>query len=196
MDKTVKETDSDRDLIRLCQEGDLKAFERLYRRYSRDVFTMALRMSGSSEIAEEVTQEVFISVYKNIHRFQFQSAFTTWLYRIVMRRSADYFRKNKKHQENTLSYGDLVNEEESPAEFKDTSSTPYLEAVDREREKIIEESILSLNKKQRSVLLLRYVNHLAYEEIATVLRCQIGTVKSRLNRAHKALENLIKNRLR
>ncbi len=64
-------------LIVLCQEGDRVAFERLYRRYEKDVYTMAIRMVHSEEIAEEVTQEVFISVYKDIQKFQFQSAFTT-----------------------------------------------------------------------------------------------------------------------
>ncbi|MGI6455605.1 MAG: RNA polymerase sigma factor [bacterium] len=181
----------ERHLIQECQKGDQLAFERLYQKYSRDVYTMALRMTGSEEIAEEVTQEVFISIYKNIKRFQFQSAFTTWIYRIVMRRAADYFRKNRKHQGKLISLYDNNNQDQ-PMEIRDPTQNPAEEAVQREKANRIEQAILGLQDKQRDILILRYVNQLSYEEIAQILRCRIGTVKSRLNRAHKLLEQILR----
>ena len=171
----------ERHLIQECQKGDQLAFERLYQKYSRDVYTMALRMTGSEEIAEEVTQEVFISIYKNIKRFQFQSAFTTWIYRIVMRRAADYFRKNRKHQGKLISLYDNNNQDQ-PMEIRDPTQNPAEEAVQREKANRIEQAILGLQDKQRDILILRYVNQPSHEEIAQILRCRIGTVKSRLNR--------------
>ena len=177
-------------IIELCQQGDYVAFERLYRIYSRDVYSMALRMVSSPDIAEEVTQEVFISVYKNIQRFQFQSAFTTWLYRIVYRRTADYFRKTKKFTMNRISIQDEESED-LIAELKDTQPGPLERALEKEKISQIEKTIEELSSKQRIIVILRYIKHCSYEEIAKVLNCRIGTVKSRLNRAHKTLEELL-----
>jgi RNA polymerase sigma factor (sigma-70 family) len=154
---------------------------------------MALRMSGSEEVAEEVTQEVFISIYKNIRKFQFQSAFTTWVYRIALRRAADYYRKNQKHTRQAVSLS-AGGETEPALDVSDPTQDPLKQAAEDERAQKIEEAILSLREKQRSILLLRYVKHLSYEEIAEILRCRVGTVKSRLNRAHKALEQLLREK--
>lgn len=148
---------------------------------------MALRMVHSEELAEEVTQEVFISVYKDIQRFQFQSAFTTWLYRIVYRRAADQFRKIKKHRDHTVPF--LLDEQKNLVlEVMDGSANPSDLAIENERIRMIENAIASLSPKQRAIMILRYIQNLSYEEIARILRCRIGTVKSRLNRAHKTME--------
>ncbi len=177
---------NERQLIALCQEGDHAAFERLYRLYSGDVYTMALRITNSVEMAEEVMQETFVSVFKGIGKFQFQSAFTTWLYRIVYRRSADLFRKNKKHRDHTVSFTQ-DNPNHPVLEFKDNGLSPSEYTVIRERNKLIEETISSLSVKQKTILTLRYDQNRSYEEIAQILHCRMGTVKSGLNRAHKSL---------
>lgn len=177
----------DERLIRLCQEGDIQAFERLYKRYSKDVYTMALRMVCSKDLAEEVTQEVFISVYKNIGKFQFQSAFTTWLYRIVYRRAADLFRKIGKYKDKEVLFAQ--NEQSNPVnEIRDLNENPSDRLLEKERNEQIEAAMNSLSPKQRAIMILRYVQNLSYEEIGEVLGCRIGTVKSRLNRAHKTME--------
>jgi len=182
-----KNREEERKLISLCQEGDKIAFERLYHHYCKDVFTMAIRMVNSEDIAEEVTQEVFISVFKDIRKFQFQSAFTTWLYSIVYRRAADQFRKIRKYKDNTVSF--VQNDENSNFfEIRDKGATPGEIAVEKERIRYIGKAIASLSPKQRAIMVLRYNNNLSYEEIALVLKCRIGTVKSRLNRAHKTME--------
>lgn len=189
---SIEEGKKERRLIELCQTGDLAAFERLYQAYSQDVYNMALRIVLSEEIAEEVTQEVFISIYKDIRRFQFQSAFTTWLYRIVYRRAADYFRKMKKHQKKvSLGWdetGDIVEN------LKDSGLTPFERVAENEKQDHIEKIIQSLSPKHRTIIVLRYVNQYSYEEIAEILSCRIGTVKSRLNRAHKLLGEILKAR--
>jgi RNA polymerase sigma-70 factor, ECF subfamily len=179
-------------MICLCQNGDLVAFERLYQRFRQDVFTMALRMSASEEIAEEVTQEVFISVYKDIRHFQFQSAFTTWLYRIVYRRVADYFRKYKKHNQNRVSPSTPENEFIYES-VRDTAPTPLENSLENEKIAFLEQAIESLSTKLRAIIILRYINDYSYEEIAQILNCRIGTVKSRLSRAHNALEKVLQN---
>lgn len=178
-------------LIAQAKTGDLDAFEAVYRHFCRDVYTMAMRMVNSPDIAEEVTQEVFISVHKNIHRFEFQSAFTTWLYRITSRRVADYFRKNKKHFTNTVSMPAL---EEGGQVFEAEDPKPVPSEIARQNQKreLIEQTIQTLNPKHSSILLLRYNKMMSYEEISEVLQCRIGTVKSRLNRAHKILEEKLR----
>jgi len=187
----TNKNEEDHRLIALCQDGDRAAFERLYRRYAKDVFNMALRMAGSAEIAEEVVQETFISVFRDIRRFQFQSAFTTWLYRIVLRRAADYFRKHKKHIDKTISIFQN-SPDELPYEFQDGNPTPAEQARENERKRVLEGAIASLSVKQKKIVILRYIHHLSYEEIAELLQCRLGTVKSRLNRAHKSLEQALK----
>ncbi len=182
-----KDSSQENRLIRLCQDGDVAALGRLYRRYSKDVYNMAMRMVGSVDIAEEITQDVFISVFKDIWRFQFQSSFTTWLYRIVLRRSADFFRKNKSYGIRKVEL-DNTNQGKPVLELNDPGPSPLDEAFESEKERLIEKAILSVSPKQRSILILRYVQNLSYEEIAEILKCRIGTVKSRLNRAHKSLE--------
>lgn len=188
VDETTQR-DDERALIERCQAGDRVAFERLYRTYVKDVYSMAMRMSGSPDIAEEVTQEVFISVYKNIGRFQFQSAFTTWLYRIVSRRAADFFRKRKRHERAAPLAS--AGEEGREWEIEDEGPGPQERAADAEKEKLIGQAIQTLPPKFSGILLLRYNHHMSYEEIAEALGCRIGTVKSRLNRAHKVLQERI-----
>ncbi|MGC9326188.1 MAG: RNA polymerase sigma factor [Candidatus Hinthialibacter sp.] len=187
MEKQSPLRNDENDLIRLCQVGDRAAFERLYRRYAKDVFTMAMRIVRSTELAEEVTQEVFISLYRDIQKFQFQSAFTTWLYRIVYRRAADQFRKIRKHKDHTIP---LMSDDERGAGYEavETGADPVDRAIENEQREMLEKAMDSLTPKQRAIMVLRYTHHLSYEEIAEVLRCRIGTVKSRLNRAHKMME--------
>ena len=179
-------SDEERDVIRACQAGDDFAFERLYRLYSGQVFSIAMRLTGSQPEAEEVTQEVFVSVYKNIHRFEFQSAFSTWLYRIVVRRAADSFRKVKKHIINRIS---MDSDEHAPVySLADKGRTPHEALVDSQSENTLERAIQKLGAKHRTIVVLRYVQDLSYEDIAQVLEFRIGAVKSRLNRAHKLLK--------
>lgn len=180
-------------LIAQAKTGDLDAFEAIYKHFSRDVYTMAMRMVNSPDIAEEVSQEVFISVYKNIHRFEFQSAFTTWLYRITARRVADYFRKNKKHFTNTVPMPNMGEGSNQVFEAEDPKPGPAETAMQSEKKEIIEKAIHTLNPKHSSILFLRYGKMLSYEEISDILQCRIGTVKSRLNRAHKILEEKVRD---
>ena len=193
MERQSPITGEERQIIIRCQKGDKLAFEQLYKRYSSDVYSMAIRMTGSEDIAEEVTQESFISIYKYINRFQFQSAFTTWIYRIVMRRTADYFRKTKKHSGKTISLFQTNKNESFVIDVADPDPDPAKKADQNERVKSIENAILKLKDKQKTILILRYVNQLQYEEIAEILGCRVGTVKSRLNRAHRSLEEALSN---
>lgn len=178
-----------RQIIEACQAGDEAAFEELYRLYSGQVFSIAIRLTGSQVEAEEVTQEVFVSVYKNIHRFEFQSAFSTWLYRIVVRRAADSFRKAKKHIINRIS---MDSDDHAPTHtLADSGQSPRDSLLESQKEHTLENAIQKLGTKHRTIVVLRYVQDLSYEEIAQVLECRIGTVKSRLNRAHKLLKQVL-----
>ena len=180
---------NERQIIEACQAGDEAAFEQLYRLYSGQVFSIAMRLTGSQTDAEEVTQEAFVSVYKNIHRFEFQSAFSTWLYRIVVRRAADSFRKVKKHIINRIS---MDSDDHAPTHtLTDNGQSPQDALLESHKENTLEKAVQKLGAKHRTIVVLRYVQDLSYEEIAQVLECRIGTVKSRLNRAHKLLKQIL-----
>ncbi len=188
--RNALENAREREWIRLCQEGSREAFNFLFNRYYRDVYSMAFRMVNKPEVAEEITQEVFLSIYRDINKFQFQSAFTTWVYRIVHRRTVDYFRKNKQYSQKIFSIFQR-NEEDQEFEVEDRQPGPLDQTHEKEKEAIVEKAIQSLNEKQREIIILRYVHQLSYEEIAEIMRCRLGTVKSGLNRAHKSLQQML-----
>lgn len=189
-DIVTRNSPEERKLIEACQTGDQTAFEQLYRNYSRDVFSLAYRLTGSSQDAEEITQEVFVSVYRNLGRFQFQSAFSTWLYRIVVRRAADAFRKIKKVWARRVPLE--TDEPGGPiAYLSDDRETPRDAMQESSREQQIERAIAELGEKHRAIIILRYIHDMSYEEIADILECRLGTVKSRLNRAHRLLHKAL-----
>lgn len=179
----------ERTLIDACLRGDSQAFEGLYRRYSRDVYSLAFRMLRSQADAEEVTQETFLSAYRSLNRFRFDSAFSTWLYRIAMRRITDWLRKHSKRRAATVSGESDYVFETLPDPHQD--GNPRERAAQEEQQKRLEALISLLDERHRMILLLRYIHEQSYEEIAQILGCRLGTVKSRLNRAHAMLQQVM-----
>ena len=166
-------------VIKACQAGDREAFRLLFEAYKDKVFSIAVYSCGGNETsASDITQQIFLKLMTNINQFRGESQFTTWLYRMVANACIDEQRKGRRF----LPFAD------SPpvtrVEFKRPQETRYakLELADSVRQAIAE-----LKPKFRLPILLKYVEELSYEEIASVLNCSKGTVASRLNRGHKEL---------
>lgn len=179
-------------IIARAQTGDHEAFEAIYRHFCGDVFTMAMYKVYLPEIAEDVTQEVFISVFNDIHQFKYQSTFSTWLQSITSRRITDYFRKNKKHYVNAIP---IIPETESEKQINatvDPSPSPLQTAIESETRDLMAEMIGTLNPIHSDILYLRYLKMMSYQEISKVLQCRMGTVKSRLKRAHNQLDEKVR----
>lgn len=183
--------DPDFDLVQRCRSEDPDvyepAFRELYERYGERIFNLAWRILGDEHAAADATQEAFLAVFRTIGKFQHESRFFTWLYRIAVNVAID--RRRRRRRLERLDGGD---EERPDREPEDTSVPTEEERIEREHlERIVEKALRNLSPKLRTIVVLRYVEGLSYPELAEVLGCSLGTVKSRLNRAHGLLEGLL-----
>lgn len=172
--------DDDFSLIQSFIEGDESVFKNLMQRHKEKVRNIIFLTLGSTDAVDDIAQEVFITVYKNLKKFRFQSQFTTWLYKITINKCRDYLRKIKirkifipiKDAGNNLKYNESLEE-------KNTSE-------------IVRNAIKELPEKLRIPLLLKDIEGLSYQEISETVECEIGTVKSRIFRAREGLKNILK----
>lgn len=168
------------DILLKAQEGDIEAFECLYRVSSGFVFTVALGITNNRADAEEVTQDVFIKVYHSLRSFRFASTFKTWVYRITVNTALNVYRKKVK---DARARGEF----EAAMDVEDPHG-PLEQSVEQEHsEKKLAGLLHCLNADQRTCLLLREVEGLSYQEIADILGTNINTVRSRLKRAREAI---------
>ncbi len=187
----------ERDLewVRRLKAGDLSALEEMVRHYQERIYRLAQGLLRDPEEALDVTQEAFLRVHQGIGGFAEKSAFYTWLYRIVVNLCHDARRRERRRgKEFSL---DQYNEErdrdgEAPLEIADPQGIdPRDRGADQELEARVVEAMESLPEKHRTALLLREVENMSYEEIATATGVSIGTVMSRLFYARKKMQELL-----
>jgi RNA polymerase sigma-70 factor (ECF subfamily) len=176
-------------LVARCREGDPEAFARLVALHEHMVFNLALRLTGDSEEAKDVSQDVFLQVYRMLPRFEGRSSLKTWIYRIVVNQCHNrqrWWRRRRKDRSRPIE--DLTPAEEAKlGEASGDASSPYEELRRRERSQAVQAALLALSFEHRAVLLLREVEGLSVEQVAESLSLAEGTVKSRLSRAREAL---------
>ncbi len=174
-------------LVQQVQAGNRQAFATLYQQYGLSVFRTAYFMLGDVGRAEDVTQEVFLQVYKSADTYMPEKgAFTTWLHRITVNRCLNA----RRHR--FLAWFSLDRpalEQSVPA----TTATPLDQVLKNEFERDIWQAVQQLPLKLRAVVVLRYYHDLSYEAIAEVLGCAVGTVSSRLHAAHCRLRSTLKD---
>jgi len=186
---------SELDLVTRCQAGDTEAFDELVTRYRTRVFGMIYNMVHNEQDAWDLAQDSFLKAWKSIKRFRGQSAFYTWIYRIVMNVTIDWLRK--KHVQGTGAEFDDATQlrEVDPASktIPKAEALPY-ETMERgEMRARIDQAIAQLSPEQRAVILMKEIEGMQYHEIAEALGCSIGTVMSRLFYARKKLQTLLKD---
>ncbi len=174
----------DLNLVERAKSGDDGAFEALYDKYSAKVYNLALRMSKNPDDALDLSQDIFIRVYKSLVFFKGQSSFSTWLYSIASNACVDFTRRESKRK--TDSIDDVA------FELPDLRS-PESEAEQKELRLSIANAIDALPYEQREVIVLREINGLSYAEIADALDIEVGTVKSRIARARERLCVILKD---
>ena len=179
---------AERELIRAAQRGDVRAFNQLVEMYQDTVYHTAYRILGDGDSAADTTQEAFISAYKHLRDFR-EGSFRAWLMRIVTNACYDWVRARKRRPADSLE--DLLNsdEEREPPDFVDGRESPEERVVRGDVHRLLQQGISELPEDQRIVLVLADVQGLSYEEIATATRANLGTVKSRLNRARLRLRD-------
>ncbi|KJS82612.1 MAG: hypothetical protein JM58_14760 [Peptococcaceae bacterium BICA1-8] len=179
------------ELITRSQNGDMDSFEELIVRYERRVYSIAFRFMGNQEDASDLAQEAFLKAYQAIKNFRQEASFSTWICRIVSNVCRDQLRKAKRTIQSSLDEEVWLEEGTVTKQFKDNSPTAEQVYERKELKEYLQGLIDNLNPEYRMVVVLRDIQGYSYEEIAEMLDCSLGTVKSRLNRARKALREQI-----
>ncbi len=178
----------------LCQGAD-DAYEILLQRYQQPVYNLVYRLMNDPSDASDIVQEVFLKVFKNIGNFRGNSSLKTWIYRIAVNEAYNHRRWFSRHQRREVALGPEEGLRSYADSLADTSRTPFDQAADHETFALVEAALDKLNPKFRAVVVLRDIEDLSYEEIATVLDVSIGTVKSRILRGREGLRKILEGRL-
>jgi RNA polymerase sigma-70 factor (ECF subfamily) len=171
-------SETDLELLKKIAVGDESAFSELYSRYNSSLFNFILRLILRKDAAEDVLQEVFLAVWQGSNRFQSKSAVKTWLFRIAYHKSISWLRKEKIRLQ-SLNIDELSIFSEKPS--------PEGSLIDHWQETQIKSAIAQLSHNHRSVIELTFVHGFSYKEIANIMKCPVGTVKSRMNYALRYL---------
>ena len=184
-----QEFDSDAYLVERALDKDLAAFEKLVTRYQGKIISYAARMLNDQDDAEDVAQEVFVKAYRSLDSFRGASSFSTWLYRIATNLCIDRVRKRKRSPQQAYSLDEPLDKDEDSGgrEVADFSMEPTKNVEREELRQQVRTTVAEMPDKLRSVLVMCDIQGMPYEEIAKVLDCPIGTVKSRLFHARADL---------
>ena len=176
----------DFELTQAAAAGNMMAFEEIYQRHHRRVYSICLRMLQNATEAEDLTQDVFIQLYRKIGSFRGDSAFTTWLHRLTVNQVLMHFRKRNVKFEKTTEEG------ETPVQVVGGTENPRkMPVVDKIA---IEHAIAQLPNGYRNVFVLHDVEGYEHEEVAKILGCSVGTSKSQLHKARLKLRKLLQKK--
>lgn len=182
---------AEREAILACQNGDMDAFEFLYTKYHRGLYAYLISMLRSPHLAEDLTQDIFIKLFRQIGSYRFQSPFAHWLFRLARNLAIDHLRKQKVRFASSL---DAEQAEGLPLRERlaGKAPTPAAHLLHVEKTQIVRQAVEALPEDFRTVVVLREWDELAYEEIGRRLGLSTGTVKSRLFRARGLLAKKLK----
>ena len=176
---------SDEELIARFQDGDAYAFDLLVKRYKDPLLNFIYRFIGDLVEAEDIVQETFYRVYKNKHYYKEVAKFSTWIYTIAGNLAKTELRRRKRRKVFSIHKETSIDKE---LELPDQKSDPEKEVNTIVTEKLIQKAISSLPEKFRQVIVLRDIQGFSYEEISSIIKVPLGTVKSRVNRARLKLQ--------
>jgi RNA polymerase sigma-70 factor, ECF subfamily len=177
----------DQQLVERAQRGDKHAFELLIAKYQRRLARLISRFVRDAAEVEDVTQEAFIKAYRALPAFRGESAFYTWLYRIGINTAKNYLLSLGRRAPTTTSFDAEEAEGFEEAGLLQEVSTPENEMMSKQVIEVVNTSLQQLPDDLRTALTLREIEGLSYEEIATVMNCPVGTVRSRIFRAREAI---------
>ena len=178
-------------LITRAQGGDKSAFNTLIRKHEARAYQYAFRLTRNSEEACDVVADAFVRIYNALHNFKGQSAFTTWLYRILTNCYLDVRKKERNRVTTSLEAVLQTSDGEVERQIEDPGASPYEDVERTVRETSIEGAVGLLPEYQRAMIVMYHGESMTYEEIAAALDLPVGTVKSRLNRARISLRELL-----
>ena len=181
---------TDQALVERVQQGDKKAFNLLVSRYQNRVAGLLTRYVSPNDIPD-VVQESFIKAYRSIGAFRGDSAFYTWLYRIAVNTAKNYLTAQGRRPPNEDILAEEAESYDVGSNLRDVA-TPENEMLSNELKKIVFDTIKGLQEDLRTAITLREIEGLSYEEIAEIMECPVGTVRSRIFRAREIIESKVK----
>jgi RNA polymerase sigma-70 factor (ECF subfamily) len=189
--QSKKETNKEADLalVRRTKKGDYRAFDLLVLKYQSRIVSIAFKYVKEIQLAEDISQEAFIKAYRSIDSFREESAFYTWLYRITANTAKNYLVSKGRRKESSISEIS-ISENDDYFELP-TNDSPEQILLAQSLRDTIYDALSSLPEDTRTALSLREFEGLNYEEIAEIMNCPVGTVRSRIFRGREALEDLI-----
>jgi RNA polymerase sigma-70 factor (ECF subfamily) len=194
--KPAREPREDAVLIRAFCEGDKAAFDNLVLKHKDRVFNLCYRLLGDYEEANDSAQEAFIKVYGSLKKFRFESAFSTWLYRVAVNTCKNKLKSRAFRQKSKMVPIDNPvsgNRAQTGREIQDDGQSPAMELEKKEKMRVIQEAINALPPEQKEVVTLRDIEGFSYEEVAEITGFNLGTVKSRLARARQDLRKKLRS---
>lgn len=179
----------DDELVALARGGSYEAFEELVRRYQRRIYSLVYNMTGHREDAEDLLQEIFVKAYRSLDRFKGDSSFFTWLYRIAVNHTINFLKKRKR-TEHDFSFDVMDPAAEFDPVFRHLKAreSPVREVTLIELQKKLNAALRKLSDKHRTVVVLHDIQGLPHEEIGRIMKCSVGTIRSRLFYARKILQ--------
>lgn len=186
-------SDLEKLLVKKSQSGDIESFELLISSYDKRAYNIAYRVMGNEEDAKDMAQEALLRVFRSIKDFKGQSAFSTWLYRIVTNVCLDELRKRKNDKYISMDSTIQTENGELHMELCSDKETPESAYERVEQRELIKSAINELSEDYKSVIVLRDIQGFSYDEISNMLDCSLGTVKSRINRARNMLRDKLKS---
>lgn len=179
-------------LIDELREGDMAALAILVEKYKRLVYRVAIQITKNHEDANDVMQDTFLKVHESIHSFRKDAAFETWLYRIVVNHATNLVKRRERRRESPLSGTSEMEIHPDLRRTADLANNPHLNLEKKERQRWVTQAINSLPLKQRTVVILHEFEGLTHPEIASIINCSEGTVRSRLHYARHKLRDLLR----
>ena len=192
IEKKKTNKDIDLSLVRRVKKGDYRAFDLLVLKYQSRVMATVFKYVKEKELAEDITQEAFVKSFKSIDSFREESSFYTWIYRIAVNTAKNYLISVKRREETLLS--DFSGDDNYVPEKLDVDSPQDILSASELRD-LIFESLTTLGEETRTALSLREFDGLSYEQIAQIVKCPVGTVRSRIFRGREVIEEMVKNHM-
>ena len=179
---------TDAELVLKAQQGDVHAFDELVERYHGKIYGLTYNMTSNREDAEDLTQEVFVKAFQALPRFKGKSSFYTWLYRIAVNKTINY--RKKRNRKRALSLDQFDQEIKTDEVYHDLTSkgSPLRNVSLTELQKKMNEALLTLSEKHRTVVVLHDMQGIPHEEIAKMVGASVGTIRSRLFYARRQMQ--------
>ncbi len=179
---------TDKELVNRAREKDMAAFDELVTRYHSRIYALVYNMTSSREDTEDLVQEVFMKAYSSLGKFQGKSSFYTWVYRIGVNRTINFIKKRNRRRALSLDNVDLGIERDEAYVELSSKSSPFRDATLTEIQEKLNTALLTLSEKHRAVVVMHDIQGMPHDEIAKIMKCSSGTVRSRLFYARQRLQ--------